>query len=885
MRKRWQSAKLWVRQSLRLKVIAMAIIPVIIVQLTIGAVALIAYGRLTTNLVLNRDRELVRLTADQMAAQLTEDVEHLTRQGFTLNALLGVPTTRPDPTPPPENQPWDNGDIVILDAAGVVVAARSNRTDVIGQDWSTRSYVLAVAQSLEPVFSNLVPDGFYGEDVIVIAVPILNDADELWGMTLNILPPGETTSDEDLYKRMTQTLWHGDSTTIYLVDGAGRVIYHSDAQYIGQDMSADPMVQRVLAREEDAFRTKRIRKTIITAFAPIAGTEWGLIVEDDLAVSAHGMGGYQAALFLLLALGGVAPAVVVAVGLKRIVAPIEALTAAAQEVATGDFDQTIIVHTGDEVEALAIQFNQMSARLRESYAHLEQRVTERTAELAVAKEAAEKAQRTAESANRAKSVFLANMSHELRTPLNAILGYSQLMARDPRVTPTQQEHLATIGRSGEHLLGLINDVLTMSKIEAGRTTLQENAFDLHRQLEGLREMFAMRAADKKLALLLDVAPNVPRYIEADEGKLRQVLMNLLNNAVKFTEEGGVTLRVGKTRGGEGETRRGGDFPPSPPLPLPPSLLLTFEVEDTGAGIAVEEMASLFQPFVQTTTGQKSQEGTGLGLPISRQFVTLMGGELSVHSEVGQGSVFRFSIPVRLAEADEVAVNGAQPQRRVLGIEAEQHAPDGGPFRLLIVEDQAANRDVLVKLLTPFGFEVQCAVNGKEGIAYWEQWQPHLIWMDMRMPVMDGYEATRQIKAKAQAAGREVVVVALTASAFEEDRDAILGAGCDDFVRKPFRENDIFDVLTRHLGVRFTYEEEEADAVVSETPTAELSAAFHAQPDDWRSDFRQALIELDGNQMAALVAQIQASAPALADAMRQWLRDFEYEKIMQVSGNE
>jgi len=306
------------------------------------------------------------------------------------------------------------------------------------------------------------------------------------------------------------------------------------------------------------------------------------------------------------------------------------------------------------------------------------------------------------------------------------------------------------------------------------------------------------------------------------------------------------------------------------------------VEDTGAGIAPEEMSSLFQAFVQTATGQKSQEGTGLGLPISRQFVSLMGGELSVHSEVGQGSVFRFSIPVKLAEADAITGNGTQPQRRVLGIETGQHAPDGGPFRLLIVEDQAANRDVLVKLLTPFGFEVQCAVNGKEGIVYWEQWQPHLIWMDMRMPVMDGYEATRQIKAKAQAAGRKVVVVALTASAFEEDRAAILGAGCDDFVRKPFRENDIFETLTRHLGVRFTYEEEEAVAAVSETPTAELSAAFHVQPDAWRNDFQQALIELDGNQMLALVTQIQASAPSLADVIRQWLRDFEYEKIMQIA---
>jgi signal transduction histidine kinase len=267
----------------------------------------------------------------------------------------------------------------------------------------------------------------------------------------------------------------------------------------------------------------------------------------------------------------------------------------------------------------------------------------------------QKAKESAEAANLAKSTFLANMSHELRTPLNAILGFSQLMTHASNLTPDQQGNLTIIGRSGEHLLGLINNVLTMSKIEAGRTALQENGFDLHRQLRSLQEMFQMRTDDKGIALLLDIAPDVPRYVYADEGKLRQVLMNLLSNAVKFTQEGSVTLRVGCQR----QDAEAVDAALDASAPI----TLSIKVEDTGAGVAPEEMDALFDPFVQTASGQKSQEGTGLGLPISQQFVNLMGGELGVSSSVGQGTTFRVQIPVALAAEDAVKTLDLQPQRR------------------------------------------------------------------------------------------------------------------------------------------------------------------------------------------------------------------------------
>jgi PAS domain S-box-containing protein len=518
------------------------------------------------------------------------------------------------------------------------------------------------------------------------------------------------------------------------------------------------------------------------------------------------------------------------------------------------------------------------------------KLKEAQTELAEALDAARRLQYEAESANRAKSAFLANMSHELRTPLNAILGYAQLMARDADVSPAQQEYLETIARSGEHLLGLINDVLTTSKIEAGRVTLQEQAFDLHRQLYGLQAMFQMRAGDKGLALHLEIAPQVPRYVLADEGKLRQVLMNLLSNAVKFTQEGGVVLRVGV--GGQ-ESGAMEEFSSltnpqsqtqtqasSPQSPIP----ILFEVEDTGVGIAPQEMDTLFDPFVQTASGQRASEGTGLGLSISQQFVNLMDGELSVESTVGRGTVFRVQLPVAWADAGMVETLDALPQRRVTGVAPGQTAPDGGAFRLLIVEDDAANRDLLLGLLSPFGFEMRVAVDGAEGVETWEEWQPHLVWMDMRLPVLDGYAATRRIKARAKATGRSALVVALTASAFEQDRAAIFDAGCDDFVRKPYRDHEILDVLHRHLGVRFIYEpdtpatrgSDDAAAGVSQqelrTAVADLSAK-------WVDDLYHAAVALDADQMHTLIEAIRPQAPHLADRLAQWVHDFEYDRVI------
>ncbi|MBW4562559.1 MAG: PAS domain S-box protein [Mojavia pulchra JT2-VF2] len=486
----------------------------------------------------------------------------------------------------------------------------------------------------------------------------------------------------------------------------------------------------------------------------------------------------------------------------------------------------------------------------------------------------------ADAANRAKSEFLANMSHELRTPLNAILGFTQVMSHEDSLSGEHQQNLAIINRAGEHLLNLINDILEMSKIEAGRTTLNVNDFDLIRLLESLEKILCFRATSKNIQLIFDYAPDLPQYVQTDESKLLQVLLNLLGNAIKFTDSGSVTLRV---KQGAEDWRLG-----TKKQTLPSTQSLIFEIQDTGPGIDPQEMDLLFEAFGQTETGRKSQQGTGLGLAISRKYVQLMGGDINVTSVLGEGSRFTFNIQISLTAAREIPIQ--HNQRRVIGL-----APAQPEYRILVVDDAQDSRLVGVKLLKAIGFVVREAANGQEAIAQWMEWQPHLIFMDMRMPIMDGYEATRIIKAREMELENcthypilNTIIIALTANAFEEQREAILQAGCDDLINKPFREEILLEKLSKYLGVRYLYQEDNNQIVnLSQTSSEQILTTSDLVPllsqisPEWVTQLYNAAAQCSDDLIIALLEELPVENAVLKTSLFDLAHNFQFEKIMDL----
>ncbi|MBN3879516.1 MULTISPECIES: response regulator [unclassified Nostoc] len=485
--------------------------------------------------------------------------------------------------------------------------------------------------------------------------------------------------------------------------------------------------------------------------------------------------------------------------------------------------------------------------------------------------ALEQAAEQAAIASRAKSQFLAKMSHELRTPLNAILGFTQLMNRSEKIPSEFQEDLGIISLSGKHLLTLINDVLEMSKIEADQLQLTENSFDLHQLIHSIRDMVVLKALEKGIDLITEQHPSVPRYVYGDESKLLQILLNLLSNAIKFTTTGSVTLRFRAFTGRVGNVYSLDSISPNDSKII---ITLHLEVEDTGCGIAQSDIETVFEAFTQTEPGRHIQ-GTGLGLSISRQFARLMGGDITARSTLNQKSTFICDVLLSLVSS--VDIIAPETTRTVIGLE-----PGQPTYRILVAEDLRENRLLLVKLLELVGFEVCAVENGNEAIALWSEWHPHLVLMDIQMPVMDGYETTRQIRGRE--AGKDVVIIAVTAYAFEEDYTASIQAGCNDHITKPFIEAILFDKIAHYLGVRYCYKEEALPALDQQTLLHKSLTAKDLQvmSPEWIILANQAALDLNDAKLYNLIAQIPNQEQVLANALKYLVENFQLEAIANLT---
>ncbi|MBT8339712.1 MAG: transporter substrate-binding domain-containing protein, partial [Desulfatitalea sp.] len=540
--------------------------------------------------------------------------------------------------------------------------------------------------------------------------------------------------------------------------------------------------------------------------------------------------------------------------LKRtIIAPLSCMEKSINRISAGERNLQLEIGAGNEIGRLADAFNRMLSERNQAEAALQQ------------------AKERAEAANRAKSIFLANMSHEIRTPMNAILGYSQIMQHDANLSPKQLKHIDIINRSGDHLLALINDVLEMSKIEAGRIELNPTPFDLHALIDDLDLMFRLRTDEKGLAFEVTRDEQLPRYIKADEGKVRQVLINLMGNAVKFTSHGEIRLQVRWTHANG-----------TIPLKSPANIRLIFDVIDTGPGVSQAQAEKIFEAFEQTDTGFRIEGGTGLGLTISRRYARMMGGDVTVRRRPKGGSRFCFALPARKAQA-AMAEPHVVDRPKVLSIK------EGPPPRVLVVDDREFNVDILEKMLVRVGFQVLRAADGQQAVEKFSDQRPDAVLMDVRMPVMDGITATQQIRAiekKGGAAARQpenrpCVIIAVSASSLEYQRRKIMRKGlANAFISKPFKEAEILETLRQHLGLEYLYQATPMQAENTSPDLAPEAAGSKTAslPEPLAAQLREAAIKLDVDQFHELIAQVQHHDGRLAGTLRRMVDRFDFESL-------
>lgn len=459
-----------------------------------------------------------------------------------------------------------------------------------------------------------------------------------------------------------------------------------------------------------------------------------------------------------------------------------------------------------------------------------------------------KAKEAAEQANATKSIFLANMSHEIRTPMNAILGFSQLLLRDSSILAQQREHLQIINRSGEHLLDLINDILEMSKIEAGRVNINRTSFSLNGFIEDLINLFRPRMEEKGLKFLIENEADNLKYIVADENKLRQIFINLIGNALKFTDSGSIIWRINTVK------KQG-------------VINLISEVEDTGEGMTQEELQRLFKAFEQTEVGIKAG-GTGLGLAISQKFAKIMKGEITVHSTKGKGSCFRLRLEIKKGhtqKGDEKLFDN-----RVVGIQTIAEAN-----KVLVVDDIMENRSLIRETLKTAGFQVFEAENGKEAIEKFKKIKPHIILMDILMPVMNGLEATKIIRKSQE--GHDIPIIAVTSSVFENEKNKIMDSGVSGYLARPFKEKQLFEVIAECIDIEYIYENEEIESSVNKHKF-DIESMKELQK-ELVDKMKEATINGDSDRLFELVEEVFQLSPEIGEELSELANNYKYEELL------
>jgi signal transduction histidine kinase/DNA-binding response OmpR family regulator len=473
-------------------------------------------------------------------------------------------------------------------------------------------------------------------------------------------------------------------------------------------------------------------------------------------------------------------------------------------------------------------------------------------------------EKTAQTVDCEPYILLADMSHELRSPLNAILGFAQIMEQELSTTEASQENIAIINRSGERLLSIINDVVDLAKIETNRLTLEDNSVDFYAWLDNIEQSFKFQAHNQGWDFSVIRQQDLPQWICIDERRLRQILRNLINYCLKSTPTNNVSLKVScsSSRQKTIATDRQNSNK---------KYRVVFEVENAYLSFTPKELATLFDPLVTVREELKSTEGSSLNLPISRKLAQLMGGDITVsNNQLSEsGIIFNLEIQTESVVAQKLQIQSTL--RRVIGLESDQIE-----YRILIVDDSKTNRAIMKRFLEPVGFIVQEAVNGQEAIDIWLRWQPHMIWMDLRMPVMNGCEATRRIKSYPQT--MYTPIVALSASTLEEDKSLFKAAGCDDFVGKPFSENVIFDKIAQHLGIRYVYESTTPSTKSNFKLTAET---LNIMSSEWLNDFEQAAIVLDRDLLTQLLQKIPSEHNSLKNSLQKQVNDFDFDKIISL----